>query len=217
MNLNKKYKRKFVNIILWKYKKISKTSLLIFLITTLAFYLAWFFASIFVPYLGFISLGPTQITFLSFIVVFATFHLGFIGSFSCGLGFGLSSMFAAYILGVVKYQYFDISVLPRLLMSLIVYALYIVLNVKKEIRIWKFILIAIIAAILNISLTLSFQHLHNKLFGNLKNLLPIKEWIITHPINITCEPLMCGFLATSVYPLVRFLRKKYIQRSQYHW
>ncbi|VEU67654.1 Uncharacterised protein (plasmid) [Mesomycoplasma conjunctivae] len=213
----KRYKRDFADFILKKYKKATKAAFLPFLISTLAFYLAWFLGSATVPYLGYIPIGHTQITFLAFIVVFGTFHLDYVGNLSAGLCFGFSSWILAFIMGAIKYQNFDIAVIPRVLMAICVYMLYEIFNVKNNIKCWKFIMISIIAAILNIVLTLSFQHLHNQIFGDLKNLLPIKEWIIVHPINIIGEPIICGMLAYFTFPLIVFLRRRFEQRFRYYW
>ncbi|MGY5139183.1 hypothetical protein ACUZ9N_00325 [Mycoplasmopsis gallinarum] len=184
---------------------------IIFKYVNIAIYLALFLLSGLTVYFGYIPLWNTQITYLPIIVVFATVHLGFAGAMTAGLGFGFSSFLAAMMLGVIKYQYPDISILPRVLLGLIVYAIYRLLRMNEKNKLWKFAFLSILASILNIALVLSMQYLHN-LYSPLRGILPIKEWILLHIPTLVIEPTVGLILGILLFWFAKMTRKKYLQR-----
>lgn len=206
-------KNSFIN----KYKMHFKTSALINKIVACSVYFAWYFAAALSLYLGYIPLGHTTLTFLPAILVVSLIHLGFLGAFVSGLGFGLSSLMAAFIYGMLKYQYIDISVLPRFLMALIVYLIYKLLRTDKNPLLWKCIILALFAVVLNTVLTLSFQYFHHNFIGELKGILPIREWIITHPLNLIGEPIICVIMTVLLFPLMLHLRNSYMSLQLIKW
>ncbi|WP_051677933.1 hypothetical protein [Mycoplasmopsis opalescens] len=195
----------------------NKSSVSLYKIVTSAVYIAWYFAAAFTIYLGYIPFGHTQLTFLPAILTISILHLGFFGSLVSGLGFGFSSFIAAYILGIIKYQNFDISVIPRFLTSILVYLIYLLLKTHKNPKLWKVILMAFFAVFFNIILTLSAQYFHHHYIAELKGILPVKEWIITHPVNLIGEPIICIIVATALYPIGMHLRKKYKNLKLIMW
>lgn len=191
-----------------------------YLMTNLSIYLAWFILSATVPNIGYLNLGYTQITYLAVLTVIATFHLGFVGNISVGLFFGLSSWFAAYIYGIPKYQYFDLSVIPRVEVALGVYVLFWVFNAFKKPAIWKFALLGVISTMLNHYFVFFAQFLHEKIRpGDLgrHGVPPIEIWLLQRLFNIISEPILGGMLLFGMYPALIALREQYknVQKLRY--
>ncbi|VEU76655.1 ECF transporter S component [Mycoplasmopsis columbina] len=200
---------------MFKLKKEKKPiSFTIYNIVFLAVYLSLFLISSFTIYFGYIPLPTTTLTYLPIIVIVATFHLGMKGGIFSGFGFGFSSWIAAMIVGAVAYQYIDISILPRFILGILVAIIYKLIRGDKKIKLWKFILLTTLAPILNIVLVLSARYLHHSI-SPLKGVLPVKEWIITHPFNISLEPTIGLVLGLLLYPLIKYLRKSYLQKQNY--
>lgn len=191
-----------------------------YLMTNLSIYLAWFILSATVPNIGYLNLGYTQITYLAVLTVIATFHLGFVGNISVGLFFGLSSWFAAYIYGIPKYKYFDLSVIPRVEVALGVYVLFWVFNAFKKPAVWKFALLGVISTMLNHYFVFFAQFLHEKIRpGDLgrHGVPPIEIWLLQRLFNIISEPILGGMLLFGMYPALIALREQYknVQKLRY--
>ncbi|QLI75093.1 hypothetical protein H0I37_03730 [Mycoplasmopsis bovis] len=191
-----------------------------YLMTNLSIYLAWFILSATAPNIGYLNLGYTQITYLAALTVIATFHLGFVGNISVGLFFGLSSWFAAYIYGIPKYQYFDLSVIPRVEVALGVYVLFWVFNAFKKPAVWKFALLGVISTMLNHYFVFFAQFLHEKIRpGDLgrHGVPPIEIWLLQRLFNIISEPILGGMLLFGMYPALIALREQYknVQKLRY--
>ncbi|UOE63572.1 hypothetical protein MbovWib_04465 [Mycoplasmopsis bovis] len=191
-----------------------------YLMTNLSIYLAWFILSATVPNIGYLNLGYTQITYLAALTVIATFHLGFVGNISVGLFFGLSSWFAAYIYGIPKYQYFDLSVIPRVEVALGVYVLFWVFNAFKKPAVWKIALLGVISTMLNHYFVFFAQFLHEKIRpGDLgrHGVPPIEIWLLQRLFNIISEPILGGMLLFGMYPALIALREQYknVQKLRY--
>ena len=196
--------------------RITKNNF-VYIIVSLSVYIAWFILSGVAPYFGYIPFGATFITYLSLIIVLMTCHLGIIGNIVGGFGFGLSSWCLAFIFGTVRYQHFDLAVLPRLCVALTIYLFYWATLFERKPAMWKYILIAIIGAMANDYYMLAAQQFHNKYIGELEGLLPPLEWIIAHPINLIGEPIICALLAAATYHLALYLRKITYQRQSLSW
>lgn len=195
-------------------------------LTSLSIYTAWYFLSAIAIYIGYIPIGLTQITYLAVIIVIATFHLGFIGNITTGLAFGFSSWIAAFIYGIPKYQFFDIAVLPRLETALITLLFFYIFNAFKKPKLWKFIILAFLVTVLNQYLVLFSQYIHE--FIAIKagydsdilvksGVLPIKIWIITHPINLTFEPILNILIIIFMFPLVLNIKHRYVDNKKIHY
>ncbi|MBU4690459.1 hypothetical protein KQ874_01990 [Mycoplasma sp. ES3157-GEN-MYC] len=197
--------------------KIHTRSGLIYHIVCLAVYLAFFLIAGVSVFLGYIPFGPTQLTYLPLIVAIATVHLGFNGSLISGLGFGFSSFIAAFILGVIKYQNFDLSVIPRVMMSLVVYLIYILINMKNKPKMWKFLILILAATFLNTTFVLGSQYFHNKFIGELKGILPPLEWMVAHTVNLIAEPIFNLLIGLAAYLPLLEIRKKYLERLNLSW
>lgn len=194
----------------WKFRYSSSNTT--YLMANLSIYLAWFILSATVPNIGYLNLGYTQITYLAALTVIATFHLGFVGNISVGLFFGLSSWFAAYIYGIPKYQYFDLSVIPRVEVALGVYVLFWVFNVFKKPAVWKLTLLGVISTMLNHYFVFFAQYLHELIRpGDLgKNgVPPIAVWLFVRLFNIISEPILGGMLLFAMYPALIALREQF--------
>ncbi|WP_129646704.1 hypothetical protein [Mycoplasmopsis maculosa] len=203
-----------------KQKKIFNKKIVLMDLVFLSVYIAWFFLSAVIPYVGYINLGHTQITFLSLLVPIATFHLGIKGNLISGLGFGLSSFTLAFILGATKYTYFDISVLPRIEMALVIYGFSWAFGIFKKPKMWKIGILAFLASFFNIFFVLSAQYIREAInpesLGK-NGVPPIHLWIITHPINLTVEPIVCIIIACSIFPLIKYLKNKYQGNKQVYY
>ncbi|QSF13569.1 hypothetical protein [Mycoplasma sp. Mirounga ES2805-ORL] len=177
-------------------------------LVTLALYVAYFFVASFVPYMGYFFIGPTVLTILPVIVVVAAFHLGLIGAIAAGVSFGLWSFSAAFFYGQLKYQNFDIAVIPRIILALLVYALVKIIKMHKRPNVIKFVVLGFISTILNVVLVISSQHIHNAYIGKIRGILGVKEWIITHIPTLILEPLSSILISFSLFRIINHERKK---------
>ncbi|KKB26716.1 Substrate-specific component PanT of predicted [Mycoplasmopsis meleagridis] len=190
-------------------KKIFNVRNLVFI----SIYLSLFLLAGLTGYFGYIPILHTTITYLPVIVVIATIHLEFKGALVSGLGFGFSSLIAAYLYGSTRYQYIDISVLPRLLMAIFVFLAYKLVNYELKPKLYKFIFLSLLATELNVILTISAQYVHN-IISPLRYILGVREWAITHVINLVSEPILAIFLSIILYRFVNYMRKKYLYNQK---
>ncbi|WP_406615838.1 hypothetical protein ACJA25_00980 [Mycoplasmopsis hyopharyngis] len=184
---------------------------IIYLLTRMAIYLGFYLLTIIVPFISFIPIVPkiVTITYLPFVMVFAICHLGVFGALISGFGFGLSSWFVAIIYGFsIRYQYFDIAVMPRLLNAVVVYFLYLVLKFKSNPRLWKFILLSLIATILNVVLTVSATFFRHHFIGQIPTVLPFKIWFIRHIPSIILEPVFAVSICLLTYKFLVYTIQK---------
>ncbi|AAT28076.1 hypothetical protein [[Mycoplasma] mobile] len=129
------------------------------ILVTISFYLSIFTVLTFVPFTGYLSISVFNVTTLPILVVFATYHLGFVGSCTSSLGFGIGSFLRALSIGEPSQLLLfpDISILSRLLMGLSVYFVFKIMGEKKH---WKFFILAPLSVFFNtfwVSVTI-FSH-----------------------------------------------------------
>ncbi|MBZ4212729.1 hypothetical protein LAD74_01845 [Mycoplasma sp. U97] len=184
----------------------------IYKLTALSVYVSWFILCAIAPNIGFIHLGHTQLTYGTAIIVIATYHLGFLGNIVSGFSFGMSSLIAAFIYGVAKYQLFDLSVLPRVETAIVVFLLFSVFNVNWDPKVWKLVVIAIFAAMLNSCFVFAHAYIRENITGvplSKNGIVPIELWIPSHIVNITFEPIFGAMIIFSMYPVMIYLKNKY--------
>jgi len=100
-------------------------------ITTLSIYLALIIVLSFVPYTGYIQIGPLAITTIPIIVAAATYHKGLKGSLMAGLAFALGSYLRAVTMFPTLMVDPMLSIVPRILMLLSIYLSYKLLGEIK--------------------------------------------------------------------------------------
>ncbi|WP_338822517.1 hypothetical protein [Mycoplasmopsis felifaucium] len=220
-NINSKEKRHLWSLFIrfWKPGPFKDKNVLQSVVI-LAIYVAWFGLSATAIYIGYIPIGHTQITYLPIIVVMATFHVGIIGNITTGLSFGFSSWIAAFIYGIPKYQLFDLAVLPRFEMALLVLGLFYLLNLWNRPKLWKIVLISILAIMFNQYLVLSSQYLREAITGTKllgKGVPPIHIWIYTHLLNVIAEPIIGAILITCLYPVLKKVKAKYLDNKKIYY
>lgn len=202
-----------------RFRSFKQKGNLVQTIAVLSVYVAWFGLSTVAIYVGYIPIGNTQITYLAAIVVMATFHLGILGNIVTGLAFGLSSWIAAFIYGIPKYQLFDLAVLPRVEMALIVLPLFYIFNAFKKPKLWKLMLLSIFAVMLNQYLVLTAQYIRESIAGSIvgKGVPPIHIWLATHVINVVAEPIFGALLMSALYPVLLKVKRKYLDNIKIYY
>ncbi|MCS4536628.1 MULTISPECIES: hypothetical protein [unclassified Mycoplasma] len=204
------------NTIGQKIKLVSKSNL-IYQMISLSIYLAYFIASGFSVFLAYLPFGPTWLTFLPLIVGIATFHLGFFGALVSGLGFGISSFIASLLLGLFWFQNVDISILSRILVGLTTFLFYFLLNLRKKPKLWKFVLLVLIATEANSVFVFGSLYFHSKFIGELVGLPDFKTILALNTINLIAEPIFNVIMASLVFFPILAIRKKYEQRKNTTW
>ncbi|MGP1451315.1 MAG: hypothetical protein ACTTJO_00880 [Metamycoplasmataceae bacterium] len=184
---------------------------LIHLLPKISAYLGFFILTIYIPFISFIPIIPklVTVTYLPFIMTFAICNLGFLGALVTGLGFGFSSWLVAIIYGFsIRYQYFDIAVLPRIINALIIYFLYLIFRFKNKPKIQVFIFLSILATILNVVLTVSATYLRHNLIKPIPTVLPFKFWFIRHIPSMIIEPIFAGAISSWTYKFLIFINEQ---------
>lgn len=100
-------------------------------------YLAIYFALILilslVPFLGLIQVFSVSINLLTIIIVIATFHLGLRGSLFSALFVGIGSFISALVYGKALFIFADIAIIPRFLLGLVSYFIYLAFRKKVNV------------------------------------------------------------------------------------
>lgn len=106
--------------------------------------------------LGYITLGPLSITFLTIPVIVGALCFGPGAGAVLGLAFGLTSFFRAsqspmmsYFLSVNPFYTFVLAVVPRVLEGFLCGTIYRLLNRKKELKLWKISISSLSCPVLN--------------------------------------------------------------------
>lgn len=178
-------------------KKISFTGVwvaLIFLLTI-------------IPYTGFIHVGIFAISTMPLFIAIATWHTGMIGGVATATTFGLGSYVLHFIWASFSsrlfYEHPEVAIIPRILVGL---SISIFIKYLKEINVWKFILSVSICALFNSIYVIGFiqiARLYDSSLGSFKVI------IFAVYINIIIEALVIPFISMPLYPVTKFLRKKF--------
>ncbi|ENY69818.1 Hypothetical protein, predicted transmembrane protein [Mycoplasmopsis bovigenitalium 51080] len=186
-------------------------------LTSLSIYLAYFIASGFSVFLAYIPFGPAWLTYLPVILAIAVVHLGFKGAFVSGLGFGFSSFIASIIVGLIWFQYVDVSILPRFFVGLGTYLAYLLLRMNNKPKLWKFIILTLIATELNTLFVFTALYVHSNFINTLAGLPGLKTFIVLNTINLIFEPIANVLIGLAVYiPLINF-RNTYEYKKTITW
>lgn len=175
-------------------KKIAYCSIYIAIIATMSF----------VPFIGYISIGPVAITIIPIAVVIATLHMGFIGALTSSLAMGVCSLIASFVFGdpLQAFYWPDISVLPRFLMGM---GVYLICRIIGKMNLWKASIVGILGAFLNTLFVTAFLFLHNE-FHKINLPGDFIWWIYAIYINALVEISVTGVASSVIWPLVKILR-----------
>lgn len=167
-----------------------------------------------IPVLGYIPIGPINVTLLHITVAIAAIVLGpKLGSI-IGLFWGLGSMIRAFVLSAspfsIAFTNPFISVLPRFLDGLLVAYIFIFLKKYSNLLTATFIA-GISSAILNtlfvsLSLFLFYHNSNQMLLGiNMQHFFPLLLALMG--TNFIPEVIAAGFIVPAIsIPLVKYLR-----------
>lgn len=173
------------------------------IITIIAFYLAIFLLLTFIPFTGYLSLSVFNITTLPILVAFATYHLGFIGSVTAALGFGVGSFFRALSIGDASQLLLfpDISILARFLMGISLYLVFKLMGSKKA---WKFYILSGLSVIFNTFWVTAMIFIHNAIIEipSFQN-RTIIVWLTLIYINFIIEFIVAIILAFPFFILYK--------------
>ncbi|WP_029608537.1 hypothetical protein [Mycoplasma simbae] len=195
----------------------ASKSALIFKMVSLAVYLAYFIVSGFSIFFAYIPFGPAWLTYLPLIVAMATLQLGYSGAMLAGFGFGLSSFIAAMLLGFIWFQYIDVSILSRVLVGAVVCLAYWILGISKRPKLWKFVVLTLVATEFNSIFVFGALYLHTTYIGPLAGLPPFYEMLVANTVNLIAEPIFNVSMAVLLYLPILGLKQKYDSRKSVSW
>ena len=158
----------------------------------------------FVPFIGFIQIGPIAITLAHIPVIVGAILFGLKTGFILSLTFGISSMLVAITRGAIVADLAFInpmvSILPRLIFGLVIHFIYrFSSNIKSEnLRIG---LTALLSTLIHSFVTLSALLISLNLEGDAIVLQILKAFLV---INVISEAVVATLVCI---PVVRILRK----------
>lgn len=184
--------------------------------------LGLFFALVFiqtwVPFLGNINIPPLSITFVHVTVIVATLWLGLKEGVIVGTFWGLNSWLRSVMMPISPLQQFVlsdplISVLPRILMPLIIGALYYMLSKKQQENRLVQVAFGALGAILNTVLLLGFIGLFKADAGMsaMKAESNAALWSVLGGIvvvNGIPEAIFSGLVTPSILTAIKYAIKK---------
>lgn len=208
-----KFKKKSkLNYLIKKYSlSINHKKFSLINLVHMAIYTSFFLLVVFVPFIAYIPIIPkiVTVTYIPFLVVFSICHLGVYGFLVTGIGFGLSSWISSLIYGFsIKYQLFDVAVLPRFVMALLIFILYKLIKFSLKPSRLKFVFLTFCSTFFNIVLTISYAYFHNYYISKIHTLLPFKIWLWSHLFQILTEIVFNSLLAFSFFYFLLFWREK---------
>ncbi|MEE3928316.1 ECF transporter S component [Mycoplasmopsis ciconiae] len=159
--------------------------------------------------LGIIRIGIVSFNIVTVLLVVMIIHMRKWGILM-GVYIGFGSWFASLIYGSLLFVYFDIAVLPRILVGVVLYFIYLALG---KLNILKVAILGFLAAFLNTTFVSAFIFLHNAIsplsfFEKNLNNNPFVFWISVIWINATVEFLAIPVASVALWPLANYLNKK---------
>ncbi|MFV8482686.1 hypothetical protein ACNQ1T_00095 [Mycoplasma sp. 1932B] len=179
------------------------------IIVYLALYLAIIIVFTFTPYTGYITVGIVSITTIPLIILIASIHLGYIGILWTCFNFGFWSFIGSIILQLPIFNLVYISLIPRILLGLILCAIYYLLF-----KVWSFNLVSVAIYafcifMLNTMLvssalliTIQFKDLN---IGN------AKIWFGLIWINMLVEWDILEVISLALYPFLKWVKSRTAQ------
>ena len=166
----------------------------------------------FTPWIGYIKIGPIFFTTIPVILVIATYHLGFYGSLSSSISFGLFSYLTSISINPSPLSDPILLIPSRIILGLCVYFIYKMLG---NIKLWKTIILTILTIVLNtilITLFVFLVSLYNPIFDG-----TIYTWLSIIYLNFIVELIFGVILIINLYSLLYYLKKIYQMNKNNIW
>lgn len=175
-------------------------------------YLAIYFALILilslVPFLGLIQVFSVSINLLTIIIVIATFHLGLRGSLFSALFVGIGSFISALVYGKALFIFADIAIIPRFLLGLVSYFIY--LAFRKKVNVISIFINTFVTVLSNSILVTGMLFIHHSIvkIDFIQNFI---VWISLIWINVLVEVIVLPILSILLFKFIKFLHKKRVE------
>ncbi|NQZ66266.1 MAG: hypothetical protein HRT99_03565 [Mycoplasmatales bacterium] len=176
-------------------------------IALLGIYVSLFIILSFVPYTGYISVGAVRFTTIPALLALSTYHLGFKGAITSGIAFGLGSYISSVTISPSWLSDPVILFVPRFLLGFIIYGFYKLLG---EIKLWKFITLAVLAVLFNTILVSSALFLVNS-YSHIYD-GTIWVWITLIYVNFLVE-IAIGILIAIIFYKIALLGIENVKKS----
>lgn len=175
-------------------------------------YLAIYFALILilslVPFLGLIQVFSVSINLLTIIIVIATFHLGLRGSLFSALFVGIGSFISALVYGKALFIFADIAIIPRFLLGLVSYFIY--LSFRKKVNVISIFINTFVTVLSNSILVTGMLFIHHSIvkIDFVQNFI---VWISLIWINVLVEVIVLPILSILLFKFIKFLHNKRVE------
>ncbi|QDY87592.1 ECF transporter S component [Mycoplasma anserisalpingitidis] len=175
-------------------------------------YLAIYFALILilslVPFLGLIQVFSVSINLLTIIIVIATFHLGLRGSLFSALFVGIGSFISALVYGKALFIFADIAIIPRFLLGLVSYFIY--LAFRKKVNVISIFINTFVTVLSNSILVTGMLFIHHSIvkIDFIQNFI---VWISLIWINVLVEVIVLPILSILLFKFIKFLHNKRVE------
>lgn len=172
-------------------------------ITILSIYLSLILALTFIPYTGYIQVGPLAITTIPVIIALATYHIGIKGTILAGLAFGIGSYLRAVTMFPSLMVDPMLSIVPRIFMSISIYFVYRLLG---NLKVWKFIVLSLCCVLFNsffVSLFYFIVQLYDSTYAK-----TFIVWITLIYINFLVEIGVAALISLPLYKILIVQIKK---------
>ncbi|UCU26696.1 ECF transporter S component [Mycoplasma anserisalpingitidis] len=175
-------------------------------------YLAIYFALILilslVPFLGLIQVFSVSINLLTIIIVIATFHLGLRGSLFSALFVGIGSFISALVYGKALFIFADIAIIPRFLLGLVSYFIY--LSFRKKVNVISIFINTFVTVLSNSILVTGMLFIHHSIvkIDFIQNFI---VWISLIWINVLVEVIVLPILSILLFKFIKFLHNKRVE------
>ena len=181
-------------------------------IATLAIYLSVMLVLTFVPYTGYLNIGPIAITLLPVFISIATWHAGWKGGMVTSLAFGFGSYFKSLAgMGSPLFINFpELAIVPRILMGI---AMGLIVKSLGEIKVWKTVLTGGLAVLLN-TLFVTAWYFFMKFYRDQSDLKTFSVWMYLIYVNFLVELSVGIALGLVTSKLTKYLRKNLNERKE---
>lgn len=175
-------------------------------------YLAIYFALILilslVPFLGLIQVFSVSINLLTIIIVIATFHLGLRGSLFSAIFVGIGSFISALVYGKALFIFADIAIIPRFLLGLVSYFIY--LSFRKKVNVISIFINTFVTVLSNSILVTGMLFIHHSIvkIDFVQNFI---VWISLIWINVLVEVIVLPILSILLFKFIKFLHNKRVE------
>lgn len=180
-------------------------------IAYLSVYVALMIAITFIPYTGYLNIGPIAITTIPVFISIATWHLGWSGGMTTSIVFGLGSYLKSLAgMGSPLFiSYPELAIAPRILSGLF---LCTVVTMLKDIKLWKVILTSALAVIGNTFFVTSWYFLMKE-YRNEDALKSFSVWIGLIYVNFLVELPTGIFLGILTYKMTIYLKTRFVEEK----